>query len=90
MEAANGTGTAAKLGHKEKANQLSRSRSLGPAVRHVNGEQASGISGGEVVVAEGEEIGGSYDETLISPDGSAHSGGLWLASSPQLRCRPIG
>ncbi len=63
MEAANGTGTTAKLGRTEKANQLSRSRSLGPAVRHVNGEQASGISGGEVVVAEGEEIGGSYGET---------------------------
>ncbi len=44
-------------------NQPSRSRSLGPAARRVNSEQASGISGGEVVVAEGEEIWGSYGET---------------------------
>ncbi len=34
-------------------NQPSRSRSLGPAARLVNSEQTSGISGGEVVVAEG-------------------------------------
>ncbi len=48
---------------EEKMNQPSRSRSLGPAARPVNSEQASGISGGEVVVAEGEEIWGSYGET---------------------------
>ncbi len=38
MAAANGTGTAAMLGHAEKADQPSRSRSLGPAARRVNGE----------------------------------------------------
>ncbi len=42
MVAANGTGTAAMLGRVEKADQPSRSRSLGPAARRVNGEQASG------------------------------------------------
>ncbi len=38
MAAANGTGTAAMLGREEKADQPSRSRSLGPAARRVNGE----------------------------------------------------
>ncbi len=58
MAAANRTGTATILEREEKAaDQLSRLRSLGPAARRVNGEQASGISGDEVVVvAEGEEI----------------------------------
>ncbi len=57
MAAANRTGTAAMLEREEKAaDQPRRLRSLGPAARRVNGEQASGISGDEVVVAEGEEI----------------------------------
>ncbi len=58
----NWTGTAARLRNwiSRVANQPSRLRSLGPAARRVNGEQASGISGGKVVVAEGEEIWGSY------------------------------
>ncbi len=38
MAAANGTGTAAMLEREEKAVQLSRLRSLGPAARRVNGE----------------------------------------------------
>ncbi len=39
MAAANGTVTAAMLGREEKvADQPSRSRLLGPAVRRVNGE----------------------------------------------------
>ncbi len=38
----------------ERGNLPSRSRLLGPAARLVNGEQASGISRGKVVVAEGE------------------------------------
>ncbi len=38
MAAANGTGTAAMLGRVEKADQPSRSRSLGPAARCCNGE----------------------------------------------------
>ncbi len=64
MAAANRTGTATMLEREEKAaDQPSRLRSLGPAVRRVNGKQASGISGEEViVVAEGEEIWGSYGE----------------------------
>ncbi len=37
MAVANGTGTAAMLG-REEADQPSRSRSLGPAARRVNGE----------------------------------------------------
>ncbi len=52
MAAANGTRTAAMLGRVEKADQPSRSRSLGPAARRVN----FWVSVDEVVVAEGEEI----------------------------------
>ncbi len=43
-------------GRGKAADQPSRLRLLGPAVRRVNSGQAFGISAGEVVVAEGEEI----------------------------------
>ncbi len=55
MAAANGTRTAAILGRVEKADQPSRSRSLGPAARRQR-RVGFWVSVDEVVVAEGEEI----------------------------------
>ncbi len=56
MAAANGTRTAAMLGRVGKADQPSRSRSLGPAARQCQRRVGFWVSVDEVVVAEGEEI----------------------------------
>ncbi len=77
MAAANGTGTAAMLGRVERL--ISRAdRGRWVQLRGVSRRVGFWVSVDEVVVAEGEEIWGSYGETTAYiARFPAHFGGIW-------------